>query len=101
MSSEDTYLPTKRVIFKKHKHKGSRWINLGIIKSISYRDTLYVTLKKTNLNDPNFKHMKVYLQTYNMMIKQTIQLAKITTTKPALTSHKHNLRNTWQAIKCI
>ena len=77
MKSKDNCLPTKRVKFKKHKHKGSRWITLGIIKSMSYRDKLYVTLKKTNLNDPYYEHMKVNLQIYNKMTKQTNRLAKI------------------------
>ena len=83
MKSKDKCLPTKHVKFKKNKHKGSRWITSGIIKSISYRDKLYVTLEKTNLNDPNYEHMKVNSQTYNKMIKQTIRLAEINTTKPA------------------
>ena len=100
MKSKDKCLPTKHVKFKKNKHKGSRWITLGIIKSISYRDKLYVTLKKTNLNDPNYEHIKVNLQTYNKMIKQTIRLAKNNYYK-TFQNYKHNLKNTWQTIKCI
>ena len=46
MKSKDKCLPTKHVKFRKNKHKGSRWITLGIIKYKSYRDKLFVTLKK-------------------------------------------------------
>ena len=101
MKYKDKCLPTKHVKFKKNKHKGSRWIALGIIKSISYRDKLFVTLKKTNLNNPNYEHMKVNLQTYNKIVKQTIRLAKINYYKTCFQNRKHNLKNTWQTIKCI
>ena len=45
--------------------------------------------------------MKGNLQTYNKMIKQTIRLAKINYYKTCFQNHKHNLKNTWQTIKCI
>ena len=45
--------------------------------------------------------MKVILQTYNKMIKQTIRLAKINYYETCLQNHKHNFKNTWQTIKCI
>ena len=35
------------------------------------------------------------------MIKQTIRLAKINYHKTCFQNHKHNLKNTWQTIKCI
>ena len=86
---------------KKHKHKGSRWITLGIIQSISYRNKLYATLKKTNLNDPNYEHMKFNLQSHNKMIKQNIRLTKNNYYKTCFQNHKHNLKITWQTIQCI
>ena len=35
-----------KLIKLKHKHKHSKWITRGIIKSIIYRDNVYVNLKK-------------------------------------------------------
>ena len=40
-------MPSKTVKLQKHKHKISRWITGGIIRSIKYRDKLYSTLKRT------------------------------------------------------
>ena len=45
--------------------------------------------------------MKVNLQTYKKIIKQTIQLEKNNYYKTCFQNHKHNLKNTWQTIKCI
>ena len=58
-------------------------------------------LKKTNLNDPNYERMEVNLQTYDKIIKQNIRSAKINYYKTCFQYHKHNLKNTWQTLKCI
>ena len=39
-NSREKCIPTKFVKFKKYKHKNSKWITKGIIKSIKYRDNL-------------------------------------------------------------
>ena len=44
------HLPTKTIIVNKHKHTESNWITYGIIKSIKFRDRLYMKLKKTATN---------------------------------------------------
>ena len=46
-NSINEHFPSEMIKFKKHKHKHSKWITRGIIKSIIYRDNLYVNLKKT------------------------------------------------------
>ena len=43
-------LPTKTIKVNTHKHKKSNWITYGIIKSIKFRDRLYIKLKKTATN---------------------------------------------------
>ena len=48
----------KTVKLNKHKHKISKWISHGIIKSIKYRDKLYKTLKMTH-ESPNYTILKV------------------------------------------
>ena len=44
--AKETCLPTKMLKFNKHRHKDSKWISQGIIKSIAHRDKLYVNIKK-------------------------------------------------------
>ena len=56
--AKETCLPTQIVKFNKHKHKDSKWISQGIIKSIVHRDKWYVNLKKTSTTDPIFMTMK-------------------------------------------
>ena len=41
-------MPSKTVKLQKHKHKISKWITGGIIRSIKYRDKRYSTLKRTH-----------------------------------------------------
>ena len=39
--AKEKHMPCKLVKFKKHKHKKSKWITQGLLKSIRYRDKLY------------------------------------------------------------
>ncbi len=39
------HMPSKLVKYRKYKHKKSKWITQGIIKSIHYRDNLYKNTK--------------------------------------------------------
>ena len=41
----DKFLPVKIIKYNKHKHKKSRWITQGIIRSIQFRDRLYSRIK--------------------------------------------------------
>ncbi len=44
-AAKNKHLPTKIVKFNKRKHKKSKWITFGIIKSINYRDKMYKDYK--------------------------------------------------------
>ena len=46
-NSINEHFLSKLIKLKKHKHKHSKWITRGIIKSIVYRDNLYINLEKT------------------------------------------------------
>ncbi len=46
--AKETHMPSKTIKFNKRKHKKSKWITFGIIKSISYRDDMYKKLKMTD-----------------------------------------------------
>ena len=45
----DKYFPIKYMRFNKYKHKKSPWVTNGLLKSISYKDKLYIKLKSTSL----------------------------------------------------
>ena len=60
----------KTVKLNKHKHKISKWITHGIIKSIKYRDKLYKTLKMTHHESPDYTILKVNLKAFNTILKK-------------------------------
>ena len=59
----------KIVKLNRHKHKISKWITHGIIKSIKYRDKLYKKLKMTHHESPDFIILKVNLKSFNTLLK--------------------------------
>ena len=64
------YLPKKTVKCQKYKHKKSKWITQGVIKSIKYRNNLYRTLKMTPHRSPIYANLKTNLSTYNTILKK-------------------------------
>ena len=46
------FFPIRTVKFNKRKHKRTKWITSGIIKSINNRDNLYRKLKETSPDSP-------------------------------------------------
>ena len=69
---KEIHMPDKIVKFKKHKHKKTTWITTGIIKSIKYRDNLYLRLKHTDPNTATYVDIKTNLRTYNSILKKSI-----------------------------
>ena len=59
-----------------NKHKNSLWITQGIIRSIAYKDKLYITLKKTPTNNPDYDAIKLNLYTYTELLQFNIRQAK-------------------------
>ena len=64
------------VKFNKYKHKKSKWITYGILKSIRFRDNLYTKLKLTNPVLREYEILYINLQTYNTILKRSIRVAK-------------------------
>ena len=73
--AKDKHLPIKLVKFNKHKHK-SNWISTGIIRSITYRDKLYMRLKQIPIDSEMYTHLKKHLKTYQVILKRLIRNAK-------------------------
>ena len=57
-------MPLKRVKFDKHKHKKSNWITAGLIRSIKFRDKLYLKMKQTPAHSEAYANIKINLKTY-------------------------------------
>ncbi len=67
-------MPEKVVKFNKYKHKNSKWISKGIIKSIHFKDNLYKTLNMTDPISRDYTIMQINLKSYNNVLKTSIQL---------------------------
>ena len=89
----------KKVKFNKHKHAKSDWITQGIIKSIQFRDNLYVKLKQTQTNTLAYITQKTNLKTYNKILKRNIEHAKRIYYEQRFNNYKNDAKNTWKVIK--
>ena len=65
--AKDKHLPIKLVKFNKHKHNKSNWISTGIIRSVTYRDQLYMRLKQVPIDSEMYTHLKTNLATYRLI----------------------------------
>ena len=72
----EKHMPLKCVKFNKHKHKMSPWITTGIIRSICFRDKLYIRLHKTEPDTELYNTLKTNLATYKCILKKSIRIAK-------------------------
>ena len=95
------HLPTKTIKVNKHKHKKSKWITYGIIKSIKFRDRLYMKLKKTAANTLAHDAVSTNLKTYNKILKTSIRVAKGNFYHARFELCKHDIKKTWATINDI
>ena len=70
-------MPLKRVKFDKHKQKKSNWITAGLIRSIQFRDKLYLKMKQTPTHSETYANIKINLKTYNKILKRNREQAQI------------------------
>ena len=94
-----TCMPLKRVKFDKHKHKKSNWITTGLIRSIKFRDKLYLKMKQTPTHSEAYANIKINIKTYNKILKRNIEQAKIMYYHQKLAKYTNDLKNTWKVIK--
>ena len=100
-SAIDKYRITKKVKYRKHKHKKCEWITSGIIRSIRFRDRLYFKLKNAPRDSEIFETLKQNHRTYNKVLKRTIKLAKYFYYKNIFEKFKHDAKLTWKNISCL
>ena len=95
------HFPCKLVRFNKHKHKKSAWITNAIIKSIRYRDKLYVKLKTLSITSHQYQTTSINFKTYNGILQKTIKLAKKQYFANCFQKFKSDIKKTWLTINDI
>ena len=98
---KDKHFIKKKVKFRKNKHKLNPWISKGIIKSINFRDKLYMKLKRTEQSTPTYENLKTNLKSYNRILKHSIKLAKRHYYSDRLLRCNNDMKRTWGALKDI
>ena len=94
-------LPAKYVRYDKYRHKKNGWITQGILKSIKFRDKMYITLRAMSITNPDYERYKVNLQTYNKILRKNIRLAKKTFYHQCFFKFKNDIKSIWTTIKQI
>ncbi len=65
-------MPTNLIKYNKYKHKKSKYVTFGIIKSLQFRDNLYNNLKMTVPLSVDFDRLQINLNIYNKILKNSI-----------------------------
>ena len=81
------------------KHKKSKWITQRIIRSITFRDKLYLNMKSSPKDTAEYTTIKINLKTYNNILKRNIRQAKILYYQHQFDQYKKNIKKTWGVIK--
>ena len=95
------HMPIRIKKYHKHKHKNSKWVTSGIIRSIRFRDKLYKRLKDTPVTDQIHSTLKINLHTYNKILKKCIRDAKKQYYHSCFKKCSNDIKKTWKAIKEI
>ena len=95
------HFPVKLVRFNKYKHKKMKWMTNGILKSIAFRDKLYIKLKKTNLTSIDYNITKTNLCTYNKILRQCIRSAKKNYYDKCFKENRNDIKKTWSTINSV
>ena len=95
------HFPVKYVKFHKHRHKKNKWITPGILRSIKFRDKMYVQYKKCPENSRPYLTLKNNISVFNAILKRTIREAKITHFGNLFHQYKSEIKMTWKTISQI
>jgi hypothetical protein len=100
-SAVETNMPTKYVKFNKHKHKKSKWITNGIIKSITFREKLHLRILRTPHDSPLYHQLKSNFKVYNKILKKMIRQAKMDYYQKQFKLFRNDIKKTWLTITDI
>ena len=96
-----THMTSKLVKYNKYKHKKSKWITRGLLRSIRFRDNLYKKIKLTNPASREYETLRINLKTYNKILRTSICAAKKQFLAFTFEKYKSDIRNTWKSINEI
>ena len=97
----DKHFPEKNIKVNKYRHKLSKWITSGIIKSIEFRDKLYKCLMTCEHKNPEYERLKHNLKVYNGYLNRCIWTAKKEYYANEFLKYKNDIRKTWDTLKDI
>ena len=98
--AKNKHLPKKRVRFNKNKHKKSKWMTNGILKSIKEKDKLYKKLVKANIDDEiAYANLKAEFTNYKKILRRSINEAKHLYYTRTFALYKNDIKQTWSVIK--
>ena len=63
--TKNTHMTSKLVKYNKYKHKKSKWITTGLLRSIRFRNDLYKKIKLSNPASREYETLKINLKTFN------------------------------------
>ncbi len=91
-----SHMTSKLVKYNKYKHKKSKWITRGLLRSIRFRDNLYKKIKLTNPASREYETLRINLKTYNKILRTSISAAKKQFLAYTFDKYKSDIRNTWK-----
>ena len=97
----DKYMPLRYEKFHKHRHKKNQWMTYGILRSIKYRDEIYITYKKSPQNSAEYYTLKNNLRVFNSILKRVIREAKMNYYNDVFEKNKRNIKAIWKTISEI
>ena len=96
----DTYAPLKRINKYKLKFKSKPWITLGLQKSISVKNKLFVNF--INTKDPILKEeFHTNYKKYRNLLSTLMKRSKQAYFDKYFKANWNNIKNTWKGIKSL
>lgn len=99
--TQSAAFPSKRVRFNKYKHKRSKWITYGIMKSIQFRDDLHKQVRQLPPYSVEWVNLKTNLSTYKFILNKCIRTAKEDYYAKLFDSIKGDMKKTWKSINGV
>ena len=87
-------------IFLTKKHKSSKWMTNGILKSINTKDRMHKKLLRAKIsNSESYAILKAEFKAYQSSLRRSIKEAKRLYYIKVFNMYKNNIKQTWAIIK--
>ena len=87
------------VKFDKRKHKKTKWMTNGLLKSINIKDRLYKKLIRTDMDDLQYVTLKNEFTVFKNTLRRSINEAKRLYYLRTFALYKNDVKQTWSVIK--